>query len=328
MLTYYPRLIYQTLLELGYKEACVFKDLPLTAEQLNDEQFRLTLDQHERFMLRVLDLTQDPHLALQIPRHYRPQKANLAIMAIVNSGRITKALHLLSRYNKLITRGFTLSPQTDKGQVCIQLDSHLDHSKFDYFVLGSVALLLNTLFREALGGAALVRRMEMTCGRPGGFDAVAGAYGFDIAFNQAHNRVFFNEQYLDQPLLQADPQTVRMLTEMTERALEEAERETGVSGQVTSLLIEHLSSPPRLGETARILGLSDRGLRRKLAQSGTTYQKLLDGIRLKVATRLLKETSEPLASVAYELGYENASDFGRAFKKWSGMTPLKVRKSA
>ena len=93
------------------------------------------------------------------------------------------------------------------------------------------------------------------------------------------------------------------------------------------LLIEQIAAPPKLDEAAKHLGLSSRSLRRKLAESGTSYQKILDDIRLKMATRLIKETETPIASSAYELGFGNASDFGRAFRKWTGQLPSTMRNS-
>ena len=107
--------------------------------------------------------------------------------------------------------------------------------------------------------------------------------------------------------------------------LEEAEAESGLVGSVKSLLIDRIASPPKLDEAAKLLGLSARGLRRKLEQSGTSYQKLLDSLRARIASRLLRDTDEPVSSIAYELGFDNPSDFGRAFKRWTGQSPSSLR---
>ncbi len=107
--------------------------------------------------------------------------------------------------------------------------------------------------------------------------------------------------------------------------LREAEAETSLVGAVKLLLIDQVASPPKLDEAAQILGLSSRGLRRKLAESGTTYQGILDSVRLAMAKRLIKETDAPIASIGYELGFTHPADFGRAFKKWSGQPPSVYR---
>ena len=147
-----------------------------------------------------------------------------------------------------------------------------------------------------------------------------------IRGNQS-GRIYFNKELLHQPMKQADPQTVRLLLEMSERQLEEADAEMSFVGAVKSILINQVASPPKLYDAAKLLGVSSRGLRRKLEESGTTYHNILDSGRLKMATKLIKETDAPISSIAYELGFSSASDFGRAFKKWSGQSPAAVRKS-
>ena len=90
-------------------------------------------------------------------------------------------------------------------------------------------------------------------------------------------------------------------------------------------MVERIDSPPRMEEAASLLKLSSRGLRRKLAESGASYQALLDAIRLSIARRLIRETSASIASIGYELGFNHPSDFGRAFKKWTGESPSAYR---
>ena len=101
-----------------------------------------------------------------------------------------------------------------------------------------------------------------------------------------------------------------------------------LEGALRALLLDHLAGPPKLDDAARMLNLSPRSLRRKLAESGTTYQGVLDSVRLAVAGRLLRETDTPVAAIGYELGFLHPSDFGRAFKKWSGQPPSAYRQQA
>ena len=115
---------------------------------------------------------------------------------------------------------------------------------------------------------------------------------------------------------------------MAEQQLSEAESETSLVGAVKLLLVDQVASPPNLNEAAQLLGLSPRSLRRKLADVGTTYQGVLDAVRLAIAKRLLRETTTPIAAVGYELGFNNPSDFSRAFKKWAGSSPSAYRQPA
>ena len=55
----FPRLILSVLTEDGYDEDELLKGLDLSPKQLADETFRLSANQHEKFILRVLTITND-----------------------------------------------------------------------------------------------------------------------------------------------------------------------------------------------------------------------------------------------------------------------------
>lgn len=206
------------------------------------------------------------------------------------------------------------------------LTPNLKNPRVVYFALSSFILFLDNVFRDALGGAHLVQRAELAVTEPDGFGAVRDRFAFPVSFGHDRTRTWLDPTLLDAPLRQADAQTVRLLTEMCERQLAEAETGESFEARVTALLVERIPAPPKLDEAARALGISPRGLRRKLQQAGTTYQHLLDGIRLNMASELLTGTEETIAAIAYELGFDNASHFARAFRQWTGQSPTAFRR--
>ena len=58
---------------------------------------------------------------------------------------------------------------------------------------------------------------------------------------------------------------------------------------------------------------------------GRSYQDLLDQVRAEHATRYLQNTRLPLSSIAYLIGFNDASNFRRAYQKWTGRSPTDVR---
>lgn len=76
-----------------------------------------------------------------------------------------------------------------------------------------------------------------------------------------------------------------------------------------------------------ITGTSFRTLQRKLSRENTSYSEVLDHARYQKSQFLLKKTDESLLDISIMLGYANAPAFSRAFKQWSGITPIEFRKS-
>jgi len=66
-------------------------------------------------------------------------------------------------------------------------------------------------------------------------------------------------------------------------------------------------------------------LQRRLADSGMTWQHLLDRTREQLARQYLSDRALALAEIALLLGYSEQSAFTRSFKRWTGQTPLAFR---
>jgi AraC-like DNA-binding protein len=78
-------------------------------------------------------------------------------------------------------------------------------------------------------------------------------------------------------------------------------------------------------QAAESLNLHRRTLSRRLRAQGTSFQRVLDGVRFEVACKLLAGTARPMSEVGARIGYAEPSAFGRAFRRWSGTTPLRWR---
>ncbi|WP_237486909.1 helix-turn-helix domain-containing protein [Vibrio hippocampi] len=78
---------------------------------------------------------------------------------------------------------------------------------------------------------------------------------------------------------------------------------------------------------SHLIGSSSRSLQRKLAEQGQTFRCLRDEARCRVATRLLSENLSP-SETAWRCGYNDLSNFNRAFKGWVGQTPAQYQRQA
>lgn len=82
---------------------------------------------------------------------------------------------------------------------------------------------------------------------------------------------------------------------------------------------------PTLEATAGVLHLSTRTLIRRLRGIGTTYQNVVDEFLRARACELLRNDGMRIKQVADALGFQNPSNFGKVFKRWTGLTPGNYR---
>ncbi|MEJ2410494.1 MAG: AraC family transcriptional regulator ligand-binding domain-containing protein [Novosphingobium sp.] len=69
------------------------------------------------------------------------------------------------------------------------------------------------------------------------------------------------------------------------------------------------------------LKLSERSLRRRLTEEGTSFRELLQDARKERAQTILAKPGMSLAVAAEQLGYSDTAAFSRAFKEWTGVSP-------
>ncbi|MEC7258808.1 MAG: helix-turn-helix transcriptional regulator, partial [Pseudomonadota bacterium] len=75
------------------------------------------------------------------------------------------------------------------------------------------------------------------------------------------------------------------------------------------------------------LGVSERSLHRKLAETGTSYRQILDNVRLRRARELLDNSDLPMSEISERLGFSEMASFSRFFRRVAGLPPSNYRKN-
>lgn len=137
--------------------------------------------------------------------------------------------------------------------------------------------------------------------------------------------VRLNRSALELRLPNADAFLLKRLDTTLEGMLEDvpnADLAEQVKQRIRTLLSEKDISEDLV---AQPFNVSPRHLRRKLSETFTTYEKLLDEVRMELAIKLIQENRLNLGRIAFELGFLDPSSFTRAFRRWTGMSPTAFR---
>ncbi|MEO1059263.1 MAG: helix-turn-helix transcriptional regulator, partial [Actinomycetota bacterium] len=103
--------------------------------------------------------------------------------------------------------------------------------------------------------------------------------------------------------------------------------ERGLEARVRHVIANGLADGvPPMRVVASRLGMSERTLHRRLADDDLRYQNLVVEVRRTLATAMLTSTDHTLVDIAFMTGFSDQSAFQRAFKRWTGRTPLSVRR--
>jgi AraC-like DNA-binding protein len=110
-----------------------------------------------------------------------------------------------------------------------------------------------------------------------------------------------------------------------ERLIGQAKTSMGVSGQVYQILMASPGQLPTMDEVANMVHMNERTLRRKLEGEGTAFGDIVDDVRASLASEYLKTTKMKTEDIAALVGFSDAANFRRAFKRWTGKSPREYR---
>lgn len=138
------------------------------------------------------------------------------------------------------------------------------------------------------------------------------------------NRLIITRGRLDERLPQGDENTAKLFERQCRELLDSRLARVGVAGQVRSRLQHERESWPSMAEVAGELHVDVRTLRRRLAEEGTSFRRVLDEVRHHRALELLAQNVS-VTAIAGELGYSETATFTRSFTRWEGVPPSRRR---
>ncbi len=147
-----------------------------------------------------------------------------------------------------------------------------------------------------------------------------------VDFDCSHTFVQFPTAYLTTPMRHHEPGLRALLDRQAQALLTALPAPNAFDHAVQQVLLRQLpEGQVHIDKVARALHQSTRTLQRRLADSGMSWQQLLDRSREHLARQYLQDRSLSLAEIALLLGYSEQSTFTRAFRRWVGTTPLSYR---
>ncbi len=168
-------------------------------------------------------------------------------------------------------------------------------------------------FRTRVTRVALVRPPGLLGATVAGFYQVAGA-PYPV-------RVF--DELRDATTWLRAPELATTL----DAAVAEASDISPVVVELRRWLDAHLTDAS-LARAAKAMRRAPRSLQRDLEVAGSTFQRELDAARIRLAKRLLADTTSPLTEIGYDVGCASPQHFSTLFRRVAGMTPSAFRQRA
>jgi AraC-like DNA-binding protein len=149
-----------------------------------------------------------------------------------------------------------------------------------------------------------------------------------LRFGALFDGFAFSSDYLEAPVPSADSGLHILLCQHLDQEVDRLSRRQTFAGSIRGIAVRDLlHSAPSAAGVAKQLGISVRTLNRRLEREGTSFRNVLDQVRQELALRYVGTHDMPLGEVASRLSFSHPEAFYRAFKRWTGETPLEYRRA-
>ena len=316
--------IAQTIQGAGHDPAAMFAEVGLDLDALRDPNVRIPTDSLQRLLELAEERCQDPTFGLHLVEYIHPTTFYSLGIAMYSSETLGDYLDRYVKYYRLITTNDFLSATLDDGVYELRATPQPEMRLIPIRVDGFVALTVRTI-RIALQKEFRPLAIALARPRPEGYEAEYAAF-FDcpVTFDAPVTTIAIDESVLAEKLPSANPQLTRLYEQLTVDYLRKIDR-ADFPGRVYKELVRLLPTGVSGKEqVAQALNMSTRTLYNKLEGAGTSFREVLDETRQSLAEQYIRQDL-PIYEIAYLIGFSDTANFSRAFKKWTGKSPMEFR---
>ena len=327
ILIHYGEILRQLVIARGGDSSALLEGTGIRPSFLANAEGFLSYAQFSRLVHNAIELTQDPSLGLHFGRCLNPMTHGILGQAILSAADIQQALEILTKYFRTRIAAIRISFFVDGKEAVVQLDEVAELGELKIFLIEAVLVSVIEIGRCFFGQRVTVGgRCLFNYHRPA-YDERYPEFSFENAeFSQPHTQLRFPARFLKLPMALANPVARELAERQCEAFLREQESKQTVVAKVQSMLELSEDELPDMEEIAARLCVTSRTLRRQLKTYNTSYQEILAEVRCRQALRLLQYSNKSVDEIAQRLGYTDPSNFGRAFRKWTGRAPGDVRR--
>lgn len=267
-------------------------------------------------------------LGLRVGASYHVGSLGIFGFACLTSSTLGDAVRFAARYYEL-SYGFCLPSVTVNGALAaIRLDLPDLNGPVAEFLVWRDLTAIARVMAELLGSPVPFTSIDVTFPAPAsGAAADRKVFGVAPSYCAPVTAAIFPAALLGNRLPRASELTVGICEQQCQALLEGRRERTGVARQVRDRLASINGQSRTIAGVARQLAMSERTLRRRLAEENTTFRELAEEVHRVLAEELLATGALSVEDVALRLGYAEATSFIAAFKRWTGTTPARYQRS-
>jgi AraC-like DNA-binding protein len=295
---------------------------------LDNPRARYSLALVRKLTESAAELLANPAIGLEIGTFWRATDAHALGYACMASSTLRTAIHRLIRYSAVVNDVLHLSCEEDGDTfriVCVNPNGIYGFTRINDDARWASIITMARIF----GGEKNDPQEVTFCyPEPAEIGEYYGYFRCPVKFNATVSSISFSREVMDAPFSTANRELARSSDQILFELTQSLNKDDLISRLKLFIIDAMPSGAPSELDAAKALFLSVRTLQRNLSEIASSYKMVLNEVRRDLAEQYILDQTVPVTEISYLLGFSDVSSFSRAFKRWTGQSPLDYRRLA
>jgi len=289
----------------------------------NDPMTRLPQATLTRLYQVCVEVTGDPYFGLTVAKFIHASTMHALGFGLLASGTLRDFCTRVQRYFRLVSQNARIEIEARRDEVyfaSVPLVPVCAQSQDAW--IGVLQRLIRILYRDDFRPLAV----EFAHPEPaGGDEPYVAFFGAPARFDCEAVALILAKADMDVPLQGASPELAQFNDNLAVDYIARLDRSDVVANARANIIELLPGGDCSKGRVASALCMSTSTLQQRLTERGTSFHDLLNDIRRELACSYLRQSGVSVTEITFLLGFTDVSNFTRAFKRWTGVSPTKYR---
>lgn len=310
--------------ELGVRASAVLRRAGLSQGCIDQPRVLLTTEELFALWRAVGEVSTNPAIGLLLGTETKIERFHPISLAALSTENFGSAVQQMARYKQLTCPEEILQEKDDE-EWSIQFRWLLADEVEPPALIECCFAWVLSVARLGTGTRLLPVRVEFVQPRAH-IKTIERHFGCPVVCGATKNAIVFRAADAERPFVTRNAELLAMLAPQFEEELKQENGDENFIERVRVAIQQKLTGRrPNIEDIADALHLSTRTIQRRLQDEGSSFQRVLEEARHRLARQYLNNSVLELNEAAYLLGYNDANSFVRAFRTWEGIPPARWR---
>jgi AraC-like DNA-binding protein len=312
--------------ELGVSASAVLRRAGLPQSFVGESRVLLKTGQLFALWHAIGEVSTNPAIGLLLGTEAKTERFSPMGLAALSTETFGAAVKQMARYKQL-TCPEEIRQESDDEEWAILFRWLLAEEVEPPVLIECAFAWVLSIARHGTGTRISPLRVELVQPRSHA-KVIERHFGCPVDCGAERTAIVFRASDAQLPFVTRNAELLGMLAPQFEEELRRQNSDQDFLERVRVAVQQSLTGRrPTIEDVADELHVSSRTLQRRLQDSGSSFQRVLEEARHHLARHYLNNSVLELNEAAYLLGYEDSNSFVRAFRTWEGVPPARWREA-